>query len=215
MQRSSALKSDTWSNGMSDQLLVIVADRRSPSAVSGGTRPFAGSTISDVSRFGSPISAQWPMPILLRGDFLVVARVQAAQALDALGELLVGEQRAARRSSRGVAPACRSACRSATCLAGRGRPRPCAARVAAGSAGVRRGARFPATGREHGTERPARARRTSIGAVACSKPRRVLATGSTNPAPTLYTDANRISVNRPRVCGAGRRAGFTCERGVG
>ena len=65
MQRSSALKSETLSNGMSDQLLVIVADRRSPSAVSGGTRPFAGSTINDVSRFGSPISAQWPMPILL------------------------------------------------------------------------------------------------------------------------------------------------------
>ena len=65
MQRSSALKSATLSNGMSDQLLVIVAERRSPSAVSGGRRPSAGSTISEVSLFGWPISAQWPLPILL------------------------------------------------------------------------------------------------------------------------------------------------------
>ena len=65
MQRSSALKSETLSNGMFDQLLVIAAERRSPSEVSAGRRPFAGSTISDVRRFGWPISAQWPMPILL------------------------------------------------------------------------------------------------------------------------------------------------------
>ena len=64
MQRSRGLKSATESNGMFDQLLFIVADSRSPSAVIAGRRPFAGSTISDASRFGWPISAQWPIPIL-------------------------------------------------------------------------------------------------------------------------------------------------------
>ena len=108
---------------------------------------------------------------LVRGDLLVITRVQAAQALDALGELAsVSNRRSPKLSGRctgvpfslsmGHMP-CRSGSPHAvrgTSVARRQRRRPLRAR-------------FPAAGRRTRQRRPERAKRTSIGAVACSKPR--------------------------------------------
>ena len=58
------MKSAIRSNWVTFQLLRIAADIRSPSGVSGGMRPLAGSMISEVCFKGRPHSNQWPEPIV-------------------------------------------------------------------------------------------------------------------------------------------------------
>jgi hypothetical protein len=67
---------------MSDQLLRIVADTRCPSAVIAGTRPFAGSTISE-----GPMTDTQPV----RRDFIIVASIEASQLLGMRVVLFVGQ----------------------------------------------------------------------------------------------------------------------------
>ncbi len=79
---------------LDDQLLFMAAARFLPSSVIGGTRPLAGSTISEVCRSGRPRSNQLPEPSLFALFSRSGSLASLSRILDRGGIFLVGEHRA-------------------------------------------------------------------------------------------------------------------------
>ena len=130
----------------SAQLLRMSADSRLPSAVISGSRPFGGSTMSDVCRCGTvgSVMPAWKRAAEVAGlDGVGVAIAASAAVVDARLEFLFGQERLVRiagrwrrRAAASATTAARSAraarCRrrrSATCPGCPGRPTPSSARV--------------------------------------------------------------------------------------
>ena len=212
MQRSSALKSDD----LVERNVGPAARHRRGAAFAFGRQRRKAAVRGLHDQRSQPVRLAHLGPVadahLVGGDLFVVARVQAAQALDALGELFVGEVPP-------VAEALGPLHRRAVQLV----DGPHAVQIGVAPRRARRGvgAGIAAPPRARRCSRPARpppperARRNSIGAVACSSLGDARGIEEANPAPSLYTVANGFSVKRSCLRATGRRFRLYRERGVG